>query len=248
MTENWFGEDVAETYDVDESASFHPDVLDPMVDFLASLAGEGPVLEFAIGTGRVALLVSARGLSVQGIELSEAMLARLRAKPGGDAAAIPVLLGDMSTAQVPDAGRFTLVYLVYNTITNLTDQIGQVRCFANAAHHLAPGGHFVIETFVPRLRWLSPGESFVVSEAEVGHLCIDEYDTATQHLTSHHVYDDGGTTRQSSTPFRYVWPSELDLMAQMAGLSLSERWADWRRSTFTSQSQAHVSVWRKGGH
>lgn len=243
MPTDRFGEDVAATYDLDESSMFDPATLDATVDVLADLSGPGPALELAIGTGRVALPLAARGIPVVGIDLSEAMIARLRAKPGGDAATIPVTLGDIATTRVEGAGSFTLVYLVFNTITNLVTQDAQVECFRNAAHHLAPGGAFVVETFVPRLRWLPPGQRFVPFDVTERHIGIDEYDVAAQTLVSHHTTVRDGVERRSATPFRYAWPAELDLMARLAGMRLRDRWSGWDRQPFTSDSESHVSVW-----
>ena len=237
--EDHFGPDVAARYDAESAEMSTPEALGPTIDRLQELAGGGRALELAIGTGRVALPLAARGVPVCGIELSPAMVAELRAKPGGDA--IPVTIGDMSQATVE--GPFSLVYLVFNTIGNLTTQDAQVECFANAAAHLEPGGHFVVEVGVPQLQRLPPGERHQVFAASGGHWGIDEYDVATQQLRSHHFSAAGDGYRHESLPFRYVWPSELDLMARLAGLRLRERWQDWDRSPFTSGSRKHVSVW-----
>jgi hypothetical protein len=213
------------------------------VDFLSGLAVPGAALEFGVGTGRIALPLAARGIAVHGIDLSEAMVARLRAKPGGDA--IGITIGDFATAR---AGRaFRLAYLVFNTIGNLTTQDAQVDCFLNAAAHLSPGGCFVIEVGVPQLQRLPPGETFQPFSVTPTHLGIDEYDIATQGLVSHHYTFDGSRAQAQvrSIPFRYVWPAELDLMARIAGLRLRERWADWDRTPFTSDSRKHISVWEK---
>lgn len=221
-------------------------LLGSQVDFLAELAQHGPALELAIGTGRVALPLSERGIPVEGIELSRAMVARLRVKSGGAEGRIPVAIGDMTTTRVPGRGTFTLVYLVFNTIMNVTTQDGQVACFRNAAAHLAPGGHFVVEVGVPDLRRLPPGERLIAADLNGRHIGIDEYEPATQEMTSHHVnLESDGQVRRASVPFRYVWPSELDLMARLAGLEPVGRWADWSRSSFTSESSSHVSAWRK---
>lgn len=243
---DWFGDDVAATYDGDCAAEFSADLLATTVDALLEFADGGPVLEFAIGTGRVALPLADRGVAVAGIELSEAMLSRLRAKPGGHSDAIPVAMGDMASTRAPGCGTYRLVFLVFNTIMNLTDQEAQVRCFKNAADHLAPGGVFVIETMIPALRQLPAGQRLVPFSATPTHIGLDEYDVATQRLTSHHVETaaDGSVTR-SSIPFRYVWPAELDLMAKLAGMRLVDRWEDWSRRPFTSESGAHVSVWQR---
>ncbi len=243
MRENYFGERVAAQYDEGSADMFDPAVVEPTVDFLAALAGEGPVLELGIGTGRIALPLSQRGVSVSGIDLSEAMVARLRAKPGGDR--IDVAIGDFATARVE--GSFALAYLVFNTINNLTTQDDQVACFENVAAHLVPGGCFVIEVGVPRLRRMPPGETFVPFNVSPEHVGIDEYDIASQGLVSHHYSRVDGKYELRSIPFRYVWPAELDLMARIAGMKLRERWSGWRREPFTSESPKHVSVWEKLG-
>lgn len=244
---DWFGEATAATYDADEAGMFDPAALAPAIEFLSDLAGGGPVLEFAVGTGRVALPLSARGVRVSGIDLSPSMVSRLRAKPGGDAELIPVAVGDMSSVRIRGAGAFSLVYLVFNSITNLTTQDAQVDCFVNAAAHLRPGGRFVVETFVPGLQRLPPGERFVPFNVSETHIGVDEYDVVSQSLISHHVSADEGKVTRSSTPFRYAWPAELDLMARIAGMERRERWADWSRTPFTSASRSHVSVWEKVG-
>jgi len=241
VTRIWFDEEIAATYDEDSADRFDPATLGPTVDLLADLAGDGRALELAVGTGRVALPLAERGVAVSGIELSPYMLERLRAKPG--AARLDVVEGDMTTARVE--GEFALVYLVFNTITNLTTQDLQVACFENAARHLAPGGCFLIEVYVPDR--LPPGERFKVFAEEPGYHAFDEYgDLATQLQWSHHLrLRDDGTYRRFSAPFRFVWPAELDLMARIAGLRLRDRWADWDRSPFTADSEQHVSVWEK---
>lgn len=243
--DGYFGEEVAARYDKDaeEDREFDPDVIESTVDLLAELAANGRALEFAIGTGRIGLPLARRGVPVVGLELSRAMVARLRAKPGGTD--IPVTIGDMSTARVD--GSFRLVYLVFNTISNLTTQEAQVACFRNAAAHLEPGGYFVIELSVPDLQWLPPGEKFRLFSFSDRNVGIDEFDVANQGLISHHFTREGESDRWrlSSGPFRYVWPTELDLMAEMAGLKFRERWSDWDRSPFTSESRKHISVWEK---
>ena len=239
--DGYFGEAVAAAYDEAENPMFEPSVVESTVDFLASLADHGRALEFGIGTGRIALPLARLGIEVHGIELSRAMVRRLQAKPAGTG--IPVTIGDFSSTTV--AATFSLVYLVFNTIENLTSQAAQVACFRNAAAHLEPGGCFVIEVAVPDLQRLPPGERFVVFDASDRHWGIDEYDVANQGLVSHHFEIRGGSVHKSSGPFRYVWPAELDLMAQLAGLELHERWADWNREPFTSDSRKHISVWRK---
>lgn len=244
MPENRFVAEVARTYDHSHAERFAPEVLDPAVDCLAALAEGGRVLEFAIGTGRVALALAARAVDVSGIELSADMLAELRRASGG--AAIPAVEGDMATTRV--AGEFSLVYLVFNTITNLTTQDEQVACFENAARHLTPGGRFVIENGVPALRSLPPGavaRPFTVSEDHIG---IDDFVDRTHRQISrsrHFRRTADGIFEEFTAPFRYVWPSELDLMARIAGLTLEHRWAGWDRSPFTGDSPSHVSVWRR---
>jgi SAM-dependent methyltransferase len=242
MPKDYFGEDVAARYDADEAEMFDPSMVEPAVDFLAHLAGDGTALEFAIGTGRIAIPLARRGVPVRGIDLSEAMAARLRAKPG--AKGIAVTIGDIATTRVE--GTFRLVYLVYNTIGNLTTQDEQVACFQNAAAHLEPGGRFVIEVGVPDLRGLPWGERFRVVDVSENHVGIDEYDVAAQGLVSHHLYrrEDGRFDR-GWTPIRFTWPAELDLMARIAGMRLRERWAGWSREPFTDESWSHVSVWEK---
>lgn len=233
--------DVAARYDDTLGAWGTPEVVGATVDFLEELAGPGPVLEFAIGTGRIALPLAARGASVSGIELSPAMVEQLRAKPGGRE--IDVTLGDMTSIRVP--GTFALVYLVFNTIGNVETQDRQVACFLNAAAHLAPGGSFVVEVGVPDLRRLAPGQDAIVFAHEPGYVGYDRYvDLVAQQAVSHHFTADAGAG-EVRTPFRYVWPSELDLMARIAGLGLRERWADWARAPFTGDSTSHVSVWQK---
>jgi SAM-dependent methyltransferase len=239
--DGYFGEPVAAMYDETSDKMFDPAVVDPTVDFLAELAGDGRALELGIGTGRIALPLAARGVEVHGIELSRAMAARLRAKPGGEG--IRVTIGDVATAKVD--GTFRLAYLVFNTIMNLTTQAAQVACFRNVAAHLEPGGRFVIEVGVPDLQRLPPGERFVVFDGSETHWGIDEYDVVNQGLISHHFQVIDGRVERSSGPFRYVWPAELDLMAELAGMRLRERWAGWKREPFTSNSRQHVSVWEK---
>jgi SAM-dependent methyltransferase len=243
MPQDHFGEPVAAKYDDDAADMFAPEVVDPVVDFLAGLAGQGAALELGIGTGRIALPLSGRGVPVHGIDLSAAMVARLRAKPGADK--IGVTVGDFATTTVD--GRFSVAYLVFNTIGNLTTQDEQVACFQNAAAHLEPGGCFVIETGVPDLQRLPPGETVRAFDVSPTHLGFDEYDVATQGLISHHYTLVDGRLEVFALPLRYVWPAELDLMARLAGMTLRERWSDWDRSPFTSESRRHVSVWEKPG-
>jgi len=239
--ENYFDERIAKGYDARWADLFEPAVVEPAVNFLADLAGTGAALELGIGTGRIALPLSKRGVRVHGIELSSAMVDQLRAKPGGED--IDVTIGDFATTRV--AGTFTLAYLVRNTIANLTTQDDQVECFRTAAAHLEPGGRFVIEVYIPELRRLPPGETFHPFAVTPTHLGFEEYDVATQIAFSHHYWVVDGELETFSAPFRYVWPSELDLMARLAGMTLRERWSDWDRAPFTSDSRSHVSVWEK---
>ena len=244
MPEDHFGPDVAARYDEDSAAMFAPEALDPAVDRLAALAGDRPALELAIGTGRVGVPLCERGVPVAGIELSEPMAAQLRAKV--DEERLPVAIGDMATTVVPGAGTFTLVYLVYNTISNLLTQDEQVECFVNAARHLAPGGRFVIELYVPPLRRLPPTQSAVPFDVADDHVGFDTFDLVTQSCVSHHFSRaEDGSWRRGEGHFRFVWPAELDLMARIAGLRFEARYADWDRSPFTDESTKHVSVWQK---
>jgi SAM-dependent methyltransferase len=243
VPENYFDERIARSYEVKWPELFEPAVVDPVVNFLADLAGTGAALELGIGTGRIALPLSRHGLRVHGIELSPAMVAQLRTKPGAND--IGVTIGDFATTTVE--GTFTLAYLVRNTIMNLTTQDEQVACFRNVAAHLEPGGCFVIEVMVPELQRLPPGETIRAFAATPTHLGFEEYDVATQIAFSHHYWVVDGELETLSAPFRYVWPSELDLMARLAGMTLRERWSDWDREPFTSDSREHVSVWQKAG-
>lgn len=241
MPQNVFDESVAPTYDADSPEMFDPEVLGPTVERLAELADGGAALELAIGTGRVALPLSERGVEVHGIDISTAMVAELRKKPGGDR--IPVTIGDMATTRL---GRtFRLVYIPFNTITNLTLQDEQVQCFRNAADHLEPGGRFVIEVFTPQLRRLLPGETHQVFQVSPTHLGIDEYDLVASICRSHHWFDRDGSLQVFVSTHRYVWPAELDLMARLAGLELEARWGGWNRERFTAESTNSVAVWRK---
>ena len=242
MPKDYFGEDIAATYDDDE-VMFARAVVEPAVDFLADLTGSKKALEFGIGTGRIALPLAARGVEVWGIDLSTAMLERLAAKHGAER--IRTSVGSFSDTDVEET--FGLVYLVFNTIMNLTSQRDQVACFANAARHLQPGGAFVIEVLIPRLQQLPFGETIQAFDLTESHWGIDEYDITTQMLVSHHLRKVDGQLVKNSLPCRYVWPAELDLMAQMAGLKLDQRWEDWDRSRFTRTSSKHVSVWVKPG-
>jgi SAM-dependent methyltransferase len=241
VPEDHFGEEVAARYDESVSGRFAPEAVGAVVDFLAELAGGGPALELGIGTGRIALPLAERGVRVHGIDLSEAMVARLREKPGG--ADIDVTMGDFATTKVD--GAFSLAYLVFNTIMNLTTQDEQVACFQNAAAHLEPGGCFVVEVGVPDLQRLPRGETFRPFHVTPERIGFDEYDVVSQGLVSHHYRVEDGKLEVLSIPFRYVWPAELDLMARIAGMTLRERWSSWTREPFTSESEMHVSVWEK---
>jgi SAM-dependent methyltransferase len=243
VPENHFGERVADRYDESEAEMFEPGVLDPIVDYLADLAGDGPVLELGIGTGRVALPLARRGVRVHGIDLSEAMVSRLRSKPGSEQ--VEVAIGDFASTRVD--GTFSLAYLVFNTIMNLTTQDEQVACFRNVAAHLGPDGCFVVEVLVPDLQRLPPGETFRPFAVTPTHLGFDEYDVVSQGLVSHHYTVADGELEVHPVPFRYVWPAELDLMGRLAGLRLRERWSGWNCEPFTAESRQHVSVWQKAG-
>lgn len=242
-------DDAAKRYDTPGEGMFSAEILGPTVEVLSRLAGDGPAVEFAIGTGRVAIPLSEAGVPVSGIELSQAMIARLRQKVGK--ARIPVVQGDMTEAMAGD--NFSLAFLVFNAISNLLTQEEQIRCFQNAARHLAPGGYFVVELWVPQLRLLSPGRGGTVEVSEPGYLLVDTYDVLHQYVISHHVrfgpeLSDGRDARIARTPHRYIWPSELDLMARLAGFELESRWADWDRSEFSADSRSHVSVYRLAAH
>jgi SAM-dependent methyltransferase len=233
--------DAAQRYDTPGTGMFAPDVLGPTVDRLCELAGGGRALELAIGTGRVAVPLAERGVPVTGIELSQPMIDRLRTKVGEET--IPVVIGDMATARAP--GEYSLVYLVFNTISNLLTQAEQVACFRNAAGHLAPGGRFVIELWVPELRKLPPGQQATVFQVEEGYIGLDTYDVLNQQVVSHHFnFGEGKQARLTRSPHRYIWPAELDLMAQLAGFELESRQADWAGTEFTADSRSHVSVYR----
>lgn len=238
-TDGYFDERVAARYDESSAEMFVHDVVTPTVDFLAALAGQGRAVEFGIGTGRIAIPLSQRGVPVHGIDMSEAMVSRLREKPGSKD--IDVTIGDFSTVSV--GGPFSVVYLIFNTIMNLTTQEAQVACFCNAAAHLAPGGCFVIEVMLPDLQRLPYGERIRPYGLSETRLDFDEYNLAEQGLISHHFEMIDGKWERLSIPFRYVWPGELDLMARLAGMRLRERWGGWRREPFTNDSQRLVAVW-----
>ncbi len=241
-TSDYWDADTAARYDETSAFMFEPAVLDPAVDFLAELAGGGPTLEFAIGTGRIAIPLVERGVPVTGIELSQPMVDQLHVKRP----TLPVVVGDMATSTAE--GEFSLVYVVWNSIGNLRTQAEQVACFRNAARHLAPGGHFVIELWIPGIRRFPPGQVAVPFHVGEHHVGFDTYDLTTQQGTSHHYSrHDDGTVEYAASNFRYIWPSECDLMAQMAGMELERRVADWHGGPFTSDSESHISVWRMVG-
>jgi SAM-dependent methyltransferase len=239
----FFGEEVAARYD-EEGGMFDPAVVMPVVDLLAELAGDGRALELAVGTGRIAMPLAARGVQVSGIDDSEAMVARLRAKEGGDA--IDVAIGDFATTRIP--GEFSVVFLVFNTIFNLVTQDAQVACFENAAAHLRPGGCFVVETGVPDLQRLPPGQTIIPFRAAPDGISFDVYDVVTQRFSSQHFVFEEGRVRAFPVEFRYAWPAELDLMARIADLQLRDRWGGWRREPFTALSASHVSVYTKNAN
>mgnify|MGYP002623830550 FL=1 len=244
MPSRTWSREIAEVYDRASAAMFAPAVVDPAVDTLADLARGGAALEFAVGTGRIALPLRARGVDVHGIELSPPMVEQLRRKPGGDA--VPVTVGDMTTTRVP--GEFALVYLVFNTIMNVTTQEEQVAVFENAAAHLAPGGVFVVEVIVPQVRALPPGERGRVFRLEDDHVGIETFDDLEGQISwSHHWMRVDGRLVHDAAPYRYVWPPELDLMARLAGLRLRDRWSGWTRAPFTNESTGQVAVYGKPG-
>ncbi len=241
VTRNYFDQRIARSYEAKWPELFEPAAIDPVVGFLAGLAGDGAALELGVGTGRIAIPLAQRGIPVHGIDLSPDMVAELRARPG--AGAVGVTVGDFATARVD--GRFRLAYLLRNTIMNLTSQDEQVACFLSVAAHLEPGGRFVIEVGVPALQRLPPGETVRAFAVTPAHLGFEEYEVASQIAFSHHYWVVDGQLENFSAPFRYVWPSELDLMARLAGMTLRERWNDWSRAPFTSDSTQHISVWQK---
>ncbi|MEO1285001.1 MAG: class I SAM-dependent methyltransferase [Pseudomonadota bacterium] len=238
--DGYFDHDIAATYDKDHGGT-DPVLVEQTVELLSELSGGGEILEFAVGTGRVALPLAARGFTVKGIELSRAMVAQLRKKETGTP--LPVTIGDMTDVRVH--GTFSLVFLVFNTIENLTTQEAQIACFSNAAAHLSDGGRFVVETRVPPIQDLPFGEREMVFAREENHTGVDESDVSVQSCISKHVWREGSTTKEVAMPFRYVWPSELDLMAKLAGMELENRWDDWTKRPFTHLSRHHVSVWKK---
>jgi SAM-dependent methyltransferase len=241
VPQNIFTGRVAEGYDLGSPEMYEPSLLRATVDFLAVQARGGPALEFGIGTGRVALPLSERGVQVSGIDISEDMIDQLRGKPGSNS--VETAVGDFATTLFP--GEFSLVYVVFNSISNLLEQAEQVRAFRNAARHLGPAGRFVVELDVPDLRRFPPGSVALPFDVSPNHLGFDTLDVATQQGVSHHFYFAAGQIGRFDTPFRYTWPAELDLMAEMAGMKLCERWADWDGSPFTGDSRKHVSVWER---
>lgn len=238
-----FGENVAARYDAAQATEFEAAQVARTADFLAAHARGGHALELGIGTGRIALPLAARGVTVSGIDLSAAMVRRLREKPGGER--FEVTIGDFATARAP--GRFRVAYLVFNTIMNLTTQDAQVDCFRNVAEHLEPGGRFVVEVMVPELRKLPRDQQAVPFQTGPERWAFDLYHVATQEVSSNYIEVVAGRGSVRSIPFRYVWPAELDLMARIAGLRPLERWSDWGREPFTDESTKHVSVWEKPG-
>lgn len=234
-----FDQNFARSYDRNHGAT-DPKLIRKTVDVLERHAAGGEALEFAVGTGRIALPLAARGVPVKGIELSKAMVAELRRKETGTA--MDVTIGDMTTTRMP--GAFSLVYLVFNTIDNLTSQDAQVACFENAATHLQPNGRFLVETLVPPIQNIPFGETNHAFECSPTHWGIDTYDIATQLYTSNHVWFENGSHSQLSIPFRYTSPAELDLMARIAGLELETRWSNWDGAPFTNTSKRHISVWK----
>jgi SAM-dependent methyltransferase len=240
-SEGFFGERVASHYDERSAPMSAPEVVGPVVDMLAGFAGDGGALEFGIGTGRIAIPLAERGVRVAGIDSSDAMLSRLRAKP--ETADIEAVLGDFASARVD--GEFDLVFLIFNTISNLTSQDAQVACFQNAAAHLRSGGRFVIENNVPALQSLPPGQTVLPFRADPEGFSFDVYDVVTQRFSSQHFYIVDGKVEAFPVEFRYAWPAELDLMARLAGMRLEDRWAGWKREPFTSVSSGHVSVYEK---
>jgi SAM-dependent methyltransferase len=239
--EGFFGERAASNYDERSAAMSAPEVVEPVVELLAGFAAGGGALEFGIGTGRIALPLAERGVRVAGIDNSEAMLSRLRAKPGAEQ--IEVAAGDFATTRVD--GEFGVVYLVFNTISNLVTQDAQVACFENAAAHLRSGGRFVIENNVPALQSLPLGQTAIPFRADREGFSFDAYDVVTQNFSSQHFYIVDGRLEAFPVEFRYAWPAELDLMARLAGMALEDRWAGWQREPFTALSRAHVSVYAK---
>jgi SAM-dependent methyltransferase len=239
--EGFFGERVAAHYDERSDGMSTAEVVGPVVDMLAGFAGDGGALEFGIGTGRIALPLAERGVRVAGIDSADAMLRRLRAKPGAEG--IEAVLGDFATTRVE--GEFDVVFLVFNTIGNLTTQDAQVACFANAARHLRSGGRFVIENGVPALQSLPLGQTVIPFRADPEGFSFDTYDVVSQRFSSQHFYIVDGKLEAFPVEFRYAWPAELDLMARLAGMQLENRWAGWERDPFTAISPAHISVYRK---
>ena len=241
-----WGEDIAFAYDTTYAAKFDPAVLGPIVDLLAELSDGGPALELAVGTGRVALPLRERGIEVHGIELSPHMVEQLRKKSGAEA--LTVVVGDMTSAKGPAAGEYALVYLVANTIMNVTTQDEQTAVFRNSFEQLRPGGRFVVEVIVPQLRRVPPSETARVFTLEPEHVGIETFDDVVGQIAwSHHWMAVDGRLVHHSAPYRYVWPSELDLMAELAGLRLEHRWSDWNRAPFTADSASQVAVFERAG-
>lgn len=237
--------DVAEHYD-DEHGPPPTAMIDVISDLAAAARHDGRprALEFGVGTGRVAIELAVRGVDVIGVDRSPSMLAVIASR---SMPSVEGIEGDMATTDITAShGRFGVVYLVFNTIMNLTTQSAQTAVFANAARHLLPGGSFAVEVVVPELWRLAPGERTLTFADDDGDLGYDEYASfVDQRLVSHHRWSAGGEERHEQIPFRWVWPSEFDLMAELAGLALTDRWNDWDRTPFTDDSTFHVSVYRK---
>ncbi|MEL6167346.1 MAG: class I SAM-dependent methyltransferase [Pseudomonadota bacterium] len=234
-----FGQFYAQEYD-----TLHdPGTTDVSVDRIARLAGSGRVLELAVGTGRIALPLAERGIRIEGIEISPEMVAKLRTKPGG--AELPVTIGDMEDVGV--SGPFDLILLVFNTLFNLTTQRAQVRLFQNVARCLAPGGAFLVEAFVPDPARFRGHQDVRVRNLTLDSVCFDGilHDPVAQTLTMQRLWATGDRTRIVPLYLRYAWPSELDLMAELAGLRLRDRWGGWADEPFTRDSRMHVSVWER---
>jgi SAM-dependent methyltransferase len=243
VTEPIFDARIAAIDAAADTGMHRQEIVAATVEFLAQLSGDGPALEFGIGTGRIAVPLAERGVAVSGIDISPHMVAKLRERAVGRD--IPVSIGDISTTKVD--GSFSLVYAIWNTFINLLTQDEQVACFDNAAGHLRPGGYFVTDTMspLPDLRRLPPGETARPFSIEADAFGFDEFELVDQHVTSHHYWIEDGLMQHWSSPCRYVWPSELDLMARMAGLTLHGRYADWDHAPLSAESSTVISVWQK---
>jgi SAM-dependent methyltransferase len=237
-THETYGERVAGVYD-DWYTEYDPHA----VDALAEIAGDGRVLELGIGTGRIALPLSAKGVDVHGIDAAESMISRLRSKPGGE----KITIAPGNFAEVAVEGKFALVYIVFNTFFALSSQEEQVQCFRNVAAHLDAGGCFVIEAFVPDVTRFTGGQVNWATKVTADEVQLDvgQHDAATQRVVSQKVVITDGNVRLYPVQIRYCWPSEMDLMAQLAGLRLRERWSNWKREPFTSESGQHISIYER---